>query len=96
MNASDLQQNVFIFSVSAQTQITRTQTEVRTETSSSDRSLQLKISELLAMLEQRQTTITTQEEVSLTQGEADLANLNKTTPKKARIFKYKPDSQAAK
>ncbi|KAG7515426.1 hypothetical protein JOB18_007968 [Solea senegalensis] len=48
------------------TQITRIQTEVRTErtssSSSSERSLQLKISELLAMLEQRQTTITRQEE----------------------------------
>uniref|UniRef100_A0A8D3ATH4 POF1B actin binding protein n=1 Tax=Scophthalmus maximus TaxID=52904 RepID=A0A8D3ATH4_SCOMX len=45
------------------TQITRIQTEVSSEKSSSDRSLQLKISELLAMLEQRQTTITRQEEV---------------------------------
>ncbi|XP_047184795.1 protein POF1B isoform X1 [Scophthalmus maximus] len=44
------------------TQITRIQTEVSSEKSSSDRSLQLKISELLAMLEQRQTTITRQEE----------------------------------
>ncbi|XP_058483670.1 protein POF1B [Solea solea] len=51
------------------TQITRIQTEVRTErtsssssSSSSERSLQLKISELLAMLEQRQTTISRQEE----------------------------------
>uniref|UniRef100_A0A8D3ATJ9 POF1B actin binding protein n=1 Tax=Scophthalmus maximus TaxID=52904 RepID=A0A8D3ATJ9_SCOMX len=47
----------------AKTQITRIQTEVSSEKSSSDRSLQLKISELLAMLEQRQTTITRQEEV---------------------------------
>ncbi|KAI3374015.1 hypothetical protein L3Q82_022571 [Scortum barcoo] len=44
------------------TQITRIQTEVTTEKSSSDKSLQLKISELLAMLDQRQTTITRQEE----------------------------------
>lgn len=45
-------------------QITRIQTEVTTNTerSSSDKSLQLKISELLAMLEQRQTTISRQEE----------------------------------
>lgn len=43
-------------------QITRITTEVSTERSSSDRSLQLKISELLAMLDQRQTTITKQEE----------------------------------
>ncbi|XP_040908396.1 protein POF1B isoform X2 [Toxotes jaculatrix] len=43
-------------------QITRMQTEVSSERSSSEKSLQLKISELLAMLEQRQTTITRQEE----------------------------------
>nr|XP_020514278.1 protein POF1B [Labrus bergylta] len=43
------------------TQITRIQTETTT-TTSSDNSLQLKISELLAMLQQRQTTITRQEE----------------------------------
>ncbi|XP_061607037.1 protein POF1B [Phyllopteryx taeniolatus] len=46
------------------TQITRLQTEITTERSSSasEKTLQLKISELLAMLEQRQTTITRQEE----------------------------------
>ncbi|XP_074529097.1 protein POF1B isoform X3 [Halichoeres trimaculatus] len=45
------------------TQVTRIQTEITTtEKSSSEKSLQLKISELLAMLEQRQTTITRQEE----------------------------------
>ncbi|KAM9332893.1 protein POF1B isoform 2-T2 [Pholidichthys leucotaenia] len=43
-------------------QMKRMHTEVSTERSSSDRSLQLKISELLATLEQRQTTITRQEE----------------------------------
>ncbi|KAK2828430.1 hypothetical protein Q5P01_019464 [Channa striata] len=47
---------------SLRTKITRMQTEVTTEKSSSDRSLQLKISELLTMLEQRQTVITRQEE----------------------------------
>ncbi|XP_051902863.1 protein POF1B-like [Hippocampus zosterae] len=46
------------------TQITRLQTEITTDrtSSASEKSLQLKISELLAMLEQRQTTITRQEE----------------------------------
>ncbi|XP_041656493.1 protein POF1B isoform X2 [Cheilinus undulatus] len=48
------------------TQITKIQTQITTEksttTSSSEKSLQLKISELLAMLEQRQTVITRQEE----------------------------------
>ncbi|XP_077402658.1 protein POF1B isoform X3 [Vanacampus margaritifer] len=46
------------------TQITRLHTEITTERSSSasEKTLQLKISELLAMLEQRQTTITRQEE----------------------------------
>uniref|UniRef100_UPI0037E93C49 protein POF1B n=1 Tax=Semicossyphus pulcher TaxID=241346 RepID=UPI0037E93C49 len=44
------------------TQITRIQTEVTTERSSSDQSLQLRISELISMLEERQTTITRQEE----------------------------------
>ncbi|XP_034539017.1 protein POF1B isoform X2 [Notolabrus celidotus] len=44
------------------TQITRIQTDITTHTTTSDQSLQLKISELLAMLEQRQTTITRQEE----------------------------------
>ncbi|XP_036975744.1 protein POF1B isoform X1 [Acanthopagrus latus] len=44
------------------TQITTMQTEVTTTKSSSEKSLQLKISELLSMLEQRQTTITRQEE----------------------------------
>ncbi|XP_071361901.1 protein POF1B [Trachinotus anak] len=44
------------------TQITRIQTEVSSDKSSSEKSLQLKISELLGMLEQRQTTITRQEE----------------------------------
>ncbi|XP_028452228.1 protein POF1B [Perca flavescens] len=43
-------------------QITTIRTEVTTENSSSDKSLQLKISELLATLQQRQTTITRQEE----------------------------------
>ncbi|XP_035804613.1 protein POF1B [Amphiprion ocellaris] len=43
-------------------QITKIQTEVTTTRPSSDNSLQLKISELLAMLEQRQTVITRQEE----------------------------------
>lgn len=44
-------------------QITTIQTEVSSSSkSSSDKSLQLKISELLAMLDQRQTTITRQEE----------------------------------
>ncbi|XP_010735684.3 protein POF1B isoform X2 [Larimichthys crocea] len=45
-------------------QITKIQTQVTTTTTntSSEKSLQLKISELLAMLEQRQTTITRQEE----------------------------------
>uniref|UniRef100_A0A3Q1GIB0 POF1B actin binding protein n=1 Tax=Acanthochromis polyacanthus TaxID=80966 RepID=A0A3Q1GIB0_9TELE len=43
-------------------QITKIQTEITTTRSSSDNSLQLKISELLAMLEQRQTVITRQEE----------------------------------
>ncbi|XP_040006944.1 protein POF1B-like [Xiphias gladius] len=43
-------------------QMTLIQTEVSSEKSSSEKSLQLKISELLAMLEQRQTTITRQEE----------------------------------
>lgn len=46
-----------------QTQITTIQTEIRSGQTSSEKSLQLKISELLAMLEQRQTTITQQEEV---------------------------------
>ncbi|XP_055082914.1 protein POF1B [Periophthalmus magnuspinnatus] len=40
---------------------TRVSTTTTTQSSSSERSLQLKISELLAMLEQRQTTITKQE-----------------------------------
>ncbi|XP_028277147.1 protein POF1B isoform X2 [Parambassis ranga] len=44
------------------TQVTRIQTEVSTDRSSSEKSLQLKISELLVLLEQRQTTITRQEE----------------------------------
>uniref|UniRef100_A0A671VT07 POF1B helix-loop-helix domain-containing protein n=1 Tax=Sparus aurata TaxID=8175 RepID=A0A671VT07_SPAAU len=47
------------------TQITTMQTEVTTtksSSSSSEKSLQLKISELLSMLEKRQTTITRQEE----------------------------------
>ncbi|CAJ1063329.1 protein POF1B isoform X1 [Xyrichtys novacula] len=45
------------------TQITKIQTEITTvQSSSSDQSLQLKISELLALLEKRQTTITRQEE----------------------------------
>ncbi|XP_019962532.2 protein POF1B isoform X1 [Paralichthys olivaceus] len=44
------------------TQITRIQTEVSSDRSSSDKSLQLKISELLSMLEKRQITITRQEE----------------------------------
>ncbi|XP_034033799.1 protein POF1B isoform X2 [Thalassophryne amazonica] len=43
-------------------QITRIQTEVTTGRSSSEQSLQLKISELLSMLEQRQATITRQEQ----------------------------------
>ncbi|XP_041865331.1 protein POF1B isoform X1 [Melanotaenia boesemani] len=43
-------------------QITKIQTEVSSTQSSSDQSLQLRISELLSMLEQRQTTITRQEE----------------------------------
>eukprot|EP00064_Thunnus_orientalis_P015692 superscaffoldBa00002959_g15749 len=46
-------------------QITKIHTEITTErssSSSSEKSLQLKISELLAMLDQRQTTITRQEE----------------------------------
>lgn len=43
-------------------QITKIQTEVTTTQTSSDSSLQLKISELLSMLEQRQTVITRQEE----------------------------------
>ncbi|XP_030602829.1 protein POF1B isoform X2 [Archocentrus centrarchus] len=43
-------------------QITRIQTEVSTDRSSSEKSLQLKISELLAMLEKQKTTISTQEE----------------------------------
>lgn len=51
----------FLFSL--QTQLTRIQTEVTSGKSSSEKSLQLKISELLTMLEQRQTTITRQEEV---------------------------------
>lgn len=49
-----------------QTQITTIQTEVSSSSSrssSAENSLQLKISELLAVLEQRQTTITRQEEV---------------------------------
>uniref|UniRef100_A0A3Q2YTN9 Protein POF1B-like n=1 Tax=Hippocampus comes TaxID=109280 RepID=A0A3Q2YTN9_HIPCM len=55
----------FCASPSFQTQITRLQTEITTErtSSASEKTLQLKISELLAMLEQRQTTITRQEEV---------------------------------
>ncbi|TNM84378.1 hypothetical protein fugu_008556 [Takifugu bimaculatus] len=44
------------------TQITTIQTDTSSTKSSAERSLQLKISELLAMLEQRQTTITRQEE----------------------------------
>lgn len=51
---------------SLQSQIMKIQTQVTTTTTtntSSEKSLQLKISELLAMLEQRQTTITRQEEV---------------------------------
>ncbi|XP_049894976.1 protein POF1B isoform X2 [Epinephelus moara] len=44
------------------TKITTTTTTTTSEKSSSEKSLQLKISELLAMLEQRQTTITRQEE----------------------------------
>lgn len=53
---------------SLQSQITKIQTQVTTTTTntSSEKSLQLKISELLAMLEQRQTTITRQEEVCTT------------------------------
>lgn len=43
-------------------QITTIQTEVTRSSSSAEQSLQLKISELLAMLEQRQTTINQQEE----------------------------------
>lgn len=48
---------------SLQTQLTTTQTQVTTVKSSSESTLQLKISELLTMLEARQTTITRQEEV---------------------------------
>ncbi|XP_069572293.1 protein POF1B isoform X3 [Brachyistius frenatus] len=44
------------------TQITSISTEVTTKNSSSEKSLQLKISELISMLDQRQTTITRQEE----------------------------------
>ncbi|XP_029956210.1 protein POF1B-like [Salarias fasciatus] len=44
------------------TQITKITTEITTDRSSSEKSLQLKISELLALLEQRQTTISRQEE----------------------------------
>uniref|UniRef100_A0A3P8R3M1 POF1B helix-loop-helix domain-containing protein n=1 Tax=Astatotilapia calliptera TaxID=8154 RepID=A0A3P8R3M1_ASTCA len=44
------------------TQITRIQTEVTTDRSSSEKSLQLKITELLTMLEQQKTTISKQEE----------------------------------
>ncbi|XP_008289091.1 protein POF1B [Stegastes partitus] len=44
------------------TQMTKIQTEVTTQHSSSEKSLQLKISELLSMLEQRQTVVTRQEE----------------------------------
>uniref|UniRef100_A0AAX7T501 POF1B helix-loop-helix domain-containing protein n=1 Tax=Astatotilapia calliptera TaxID=8154 RepID=A0AAX7T501_ASTCA len=49
------------------TQITRIQTEVTTDRSSSEKSLQLKITELLTMLEQQKTTISKQEEVCNTQ-----------------------------
>nr|XP_046266353.1 protein POF1B isoform X2 [Scatophagus argus] len=45
-----------------QSQIATIQTQVSSTNSSTEKSLQLKISELLAMLEQRQTTITRQEE----------------------------------
>ncbi|XP_039888454.1 protein POF1B isoform X1 [Simochromis diagramma] len=44
------------------TQITRIQTEVTTDRSSSEKSLQLKITELLTMLELQKTTISKQEE----------------------------------
>lgn len=46
-----------------QSQITTIQMEVSGTQSSTEKSLQLRISELLAMLEKQQTTITTQEEV---------------------------------
>lgn len=62
-------------------QITKIQTEVTTERSSSDKSLQLRISELLSMLEQRQTIITRQEEEirKLTQERNDSSkNVTKT------------------
>lgn len=52
-----------LFCVCPQTQITTIQTDTSSSKSSADRSLQLRISELLATLEQRQTTITRQEEV---------------------------------
>lgn len=56
--------NLCLWSLSGhQSQITTIQTEVSSSKSSTEKSLQLKISELLAMLEQRQTTITKQEEV---------------------------------
>ncbi|XP_037604593.1 protein POF1B isoform X2 [Sebastes umbrosus] len=45
-----------------QSQITKITTEVTAERSSSEKSLQLKISEMLTVLDQRQTTITKQEE----------------------------------
>ncbi|XP_061818689.1 protein POF1B isoform X3 [Nerophis lumbriciformis] len=64
-------------------QITKLQMEITTERSSSasEKSLQLKISELLAMLEQRQTTISRQEEEirRLMQGRNDSSqNVKKT------------------
>ena len=49
--------------ISPQSQITKIQMEVSSTQTSAQRSLQLKITELMTMLEQRQTTITRQEEV---------------------------------
>ncbi|XP_061904878.1 protein POF1B-like isoform X3 [Entelurus aequoreus] len=64
-------------------QITKLQMEITTERSSSasEKSLQLKISELLAMLEQRQTTISRQEEEirRLMQGRNDSSQSVKKT-----------------
>ncbi|KAM3600987.1 uncharacterized protein V6R79_005621 [Siganus canaliculatus] len=64
------------------TQITTIQTQVTTTSSSAEQSLQLKISELLAMLEQRQTTITRQEEeikrLMLEKNKDSSSNITKT------------------
>lgn len=53
----------YIHDLCSQSQISTIQTDISSNNSSTEKSLQLKISELLAMLEQRQATVSRQEEV---------------------------------